>query len=144
MVVFSFRLTSELVRSCSVPARKRRNGFAFERQPSVSLLTSGKAKNLRAQHEYPSFTAIIRWSFFFFFWPQNCGFSPSSRHRMARIWFAYHAQNASRLLVSGKRRYLLKEYHSSVAKRRKTPLRSFFCFVGEIEFQNLNIDFVRV
>ncbi|MBO5907496.1 MAG: hypothetical protein J6Q85_05050 [Clostridia bacterium] len=28
-------------------------GFAFKPKPSVSSLTSGAAKNLRAMHEYP-------------------------------------------------------------------------------------------
>ena len=100
-------------------------------------------------------TTIIGWSFFLFFWLQNRGFSPSSRHswrelgshlsgsrrgarlpaakrkifaigeypssagnfspsgKLCIIGFAYHAQSASSLLVSGKRRYLPKEYPSS-------------------------------
>ena len=48
------------------PQLAQRAGFAFERQPSGSLLTSGKAKNLRALHEYP-YSRPHLWSVFLSF-----------------------------------------------------------------------------
>ena len=47
--------TSGAIRTDKTPSGKLcMLGFAFERKPSGSSLTSGEAKNLRALHEYPS------------------------------------------------------------------------------------------
>ena len=49
----SFSFVGEPAASSTVPCCAR-IGFAFEQQSASSSLVSGKAKNLRAMHGYPS------------------------------------------------------------------------------------------
>ena len=103
MVVFlSFGI--ETAASSPVTRQGRGVGFAFERKPSGSLLTSGEAKNLLAWREYPSSATITRWSFFLSFGIETAASSPVTRQRRG-VGFAYPAQSASSSLVSGKRGY---------------------------------------
>ena len=52
--LFFFPLAAEPRLLTQLSPFMARIGFAFERKPSGSSLTSGEAKNLRALHEYPS------------------------------------------------------------------------------------------
>ena len=52
--LFFFPLAAELVRSHSVPERKRRNGFAYPDRRSTSSLVRRRARVSSCLHEYPS------------------------------------------------------------------------------------------